>query len=78
MLAGLSNLRSPFDPNRGCHEHSPWTAEYLAIRTDRWRSPGLFWLICFSLCTALASSATDVATYHNDIARTGKTCKRLF
>lgn len=32
----------------------------------------LFWLICFSLCTALGSSATDVITYHNDIARTGQ------
>jgi outer membrane protein assembly factor BamB len=33
---------------------------------------GLFGLICFSLCFALASSATDVVTYHNDIARTGQ------
>jgi outer membrane protein assembly factor BamB len=32
----------------------------------------LFGLICFSLCVALASSATDVVTYHNDIARTGQ------
>jgi outer membrane protein assembly factor BamB len=29
-------------------------------------------LISFSLCTALASSATDVVTFHNDIARTGQ------
>ena len=33
---------------------------------------GLFGLICFSLCVALVSSATDVVTYHNDIARTGQ------
>jgi hypothetical protein len=33
---------------------------------------GLFGLICFSLCVALASSATDVVTYHNDMARTGQ------
>ena len=32
----------------------------------------LLWLVCFSLCAALASSATDVVTYHNDIARTGQ------
>jgi outer membrane protein assembly factor BamB len=29
-------------------------------------------LICFSLCTVLMSSGTDVVTYHNDIARTGQ------
>jgi len=29
-------------------------------------------LICFSLCAVIASSATDVSTYHNDIARTGQ------
>ncbi|MGA8493385.1 MAG: hypothetical protein WB711_23390, partial [Terriglobales bacterium] len=29
-------------------------------------------MICFTLLTALASSATDVKTYHNDIARTGQ------
>src|ERR1700722_7003924 len=34
-------------------------------------SSALLWLICFSLCTALASSTTDVVTYHYDIARTG-------
>jgi outer membrane protein assembly factor BamB len=34
-------------------------------------SSALFWSICFSLCTALASSATDVTTYHYDVARTG-------
>jgi outer membrane protein assembly factor BamB len=35
-------------------------------------TPALFGLICFSLCTALVGSATDVVTYHNDIARTGQ------
>src|SRR5271154_6370516 len=35
-------------------------------------SKHLFGLICFSLCVALVSSATDVVTYHNDIARTGQ------
>jgi hypothetical protein len=29
-------------------------------------------LICFSLGVVLLSSATDVVTYHNDIARTGQ------
>jgi outer membrane protein assembly factor BamB len=28
--------------------------------------------MCFTLCSVLASSATDVVTYHNDIARTGQ------
>src|SRR5580704_7800383 len=32
----------------------------------------LFWLTCFSLCMVLVSAATDVVTYHNDIARTGQ------
>ena len=32
----------------------------------------LFWLIGFCLCTALASSAGDVVTYHNDIGRSGQ------
>jgi len=53
------------------YSDSPWSADYLPLRTDR-GSPNLFWLICFSLCTALVSSATDVVTYHNDIARTGQ------
>jgi hypothetical protein len=37
----------------------------------------LAWLrvICFSLCAAVGSSATDVVTYHNDIARTGQNLK---
>jgi len=72
MLARLSNLRSSVDLSGRSDAHSPCAADYLAIRTDRWGSPGLFWLICFSLCTALASSATDVVSYHNDIARTGQ------
>ena len=41
-------------------------------RIGRATSVSLFGLICFSLCVALASSATDVVTYHNDIARTGQ------
>ena len=32
----------------------------------------LMWLVGFSVCTVLMSSATDVVTYHNDIARTGQ------
>jgi outer membrane protein assembly factor BamB len=41
------------------------------IRTNRLGFPSLFCLLCFILCTTLLGSATDVATYHNDIARTG-------
>ncbi len=32
----------------------------------------LFLLICFGLVAVLPSSAADVVTYHNDIARTGQ------
>jgi len=42
------------------------------LRIGRSTSISLFWLICFSFSAALASSATDVLTYHNDIARTGQ------
>ena len=42
------------------------------IRIDWSIRPALFRLSCFILCTSLVSSATDVATYHNDIARTGQ------
>jgi hypothetical protein len=41
------------------------------IWTNRLGFPSLFCLLCFIVCTALLSSATDVVTYHNDIARTG-------
>lgn len=41
------------------------------IRINRLGFPSLFCLLCFILCAALLGSATDVATYHNDIARTG-------
>jgi hypothetical protein len=74
MLARLSNRRSSIDlnPGSGVPCNSPSGADYLAIRTNRLGSLGLLWLICFSLGTALASSAADVVTYHNDIARTGQ------
>jgi hypothetical protein len=65
---------SSVDLNQGSGvpcRNSPHIADYLVIRTRRSGSAGLLWLICFSLCTALSSSATDVVTYHNDIARTG-------
>jgi outer membrane protein assembly factor BamB len=58
MPASRSNRRSP--------------ANYLPVGTRRSASPGLFWLICFSFWMALPGSATDVVTYHNDIARTGQ------
>jgi len=41
------------------------------IRSNRLGFPSLFCLLCFILCATLLSSATDVVTYHNDIARTG-------
>jgi hypothetical protein len=75
MLAILGNRHSSADLNQAAslqHSDSSWSADHLPFRTDRWGSIGLFWLICFSLCTPLVSSATDVVTYHNDIARTGQ------
>lgn len=72
MLPSPSNLLSSSVLNGSCDEHSSCAADSLAIRTGRWESPGLVWLICFTLLTVLVSSATDVATYHNDIARTGQ------
>jgi hypothetical protein len=43
-----------------------------ALPTGQSQFLRLFLLICFSLSTVLVSSATDVVTYHNDIARTGQ------
>ncbi len=50
----------------------PRRASSSPIQTGRSLSSGWFWMICFSVCTALLGSATDVVTYHNDIARTGQ------
>ena len=47
---------------------------YLPFQARRLGSR-LSWLMCFGLCVALASSATDVVTYHNDMARTGQNLK---
>src|SRR5580704_13085376 len=41
------------------------------IRTNRLGIPNLSGLLCFIVSAALLGSATDVVTYHNDIARTG-------
>jgi outer membrane protein assembly factor BamB len=43
-----------------------------ALPTGQSQFLRLFLLIWFSLSTVLVSSATDVVTYHNDIARTGQ------
>jgi outer membrane protein assembly factor BamB len=47
-------------------------ADFSVFRTGQPMFLKLFWLICFGLCTALMSFATDVVTYHNDIQRTGQ------
>jgi outer membrane protein assembly factor BamB len=75
MVALLRRRLSSAHLNRGCGvqcSDSPANAECRTFRTYRSGFPHLFWLIWFSLCTALVSSATDVVTYHNDIARTGQ------
>jgi hypothetical protein len=74
MPASPSNQRSSVNPNQGSAQYSASVknVDYSPLPTSRSGSLGLFWLIYFSLCTALVSSATDVVTYHNDIARTGQ------
>ena len=65
MSATLDNaIDLNHDPRAFCGSRLP--------RIGRSTFVGLFGLICFNLCVALASSATDVVTYHNDIARTGQ------
>jgi len=74
MRVRLSNRDSSVDLNQSSdvrHSHSPCSIDY-PIRTGRSVSRGLFWLICFGLCTVLVSSAIDVVTYHDDIGRTGQ------
>ena len=75
ILTMLSHRHPSISLHRGSRPRcldSPWTVDHLPMRSEWSGYSGLFWLICFSLSTALASSAADVATYHNDIARTGQ------
>jgi len=72
MLARLSSSSLDSNPGSGARCNSPRAVDYFATRRGRSVSFGLFCLICFSLCAAQVSSATDVTTYHNDIARTGQ------
>jgi hypothetical protein len=67
--AMLDKRHSSIDGN---HDSSAFCGGCLPLRIGRSASVSLFWSICFSLCVALVSSATDVVTYHNDIARTGE------
>ena len=75
MLISPNSRRSYTHASQGAganHPPSPRSADFLPLRISPSFPPGAFWLICFCLCTALASTATDVVTYHNDIARTGQ------
>jgi outer membrane protein assembly factor BamB len=66
MLARPCEHHSSAKLNQGSgSQHHPFP-------TSRSRFLRFFRLISFSLCAALVSSATDVVTYHNDIARTGQ------
>jgi outer membrane protein assembly factor BamB len=70
VLATPGNRHSSGNSNQGAaprYSVSPRGIEYLSSLPNRL----VCWLICFSLCPVL-SSATDVVTYHNDIARTGQ------
>jgi outer membrane protein assembly factor BamB len=68
VQATLDNRHSSINGN---HDSRAFCGSCLP-RIGRSTSISLFGLICFSLCVALTSSATDVVTYHNDIARTGQ------
>jgi outer membrane protein assembly factor BamB len=52
----------------------PWRTDRLTTRVALSAPARRFGIICFCfcLCALLTSSATDVVTYHNDIARTGQ------
>lgn len=56
----------------GPYSAFPWRTHLLSTGVTESAPARLFWIICFCFCVALASSATDVVTYHNDIARTGQ------
>src|SRR5580658_760522 len=63
------------DLNQGVDERCSGTARIpgiLLLRIHRSACRRLVRLICFTLFAVLASSATDVATYHNNVARTGQ------
>jgi outer membrane protein assembly factor BamB len=63
------------DLNQGVDERCSGTARIpgiLLLRIHRSACRRLVQLICFTLFAVLASSATDVVTYHNNIARTGQ------
>ena len=55
---------------------SPWISGTL-LRRPRSACRRLVPLICFTLFAVVASSATDVVTYHNDIARTGQNLQEI-
>ena len=58
------------NPNHGSGLQFPNTSGIFKSRALRLGSPALFYVI-FCWFTALTSLATDVVTYHYDIARTG-------
>jgi hypothetical protein len=70
--AMLDDRHSSIDRNRDSGARSGSFCGGCLLRIGRSASVSLFRLICFSFCAALVSSATDVVTYHNDIARTGQ------
>ena len=70
-----SNQNSPANLNQGSsasYSSACRSTDYLRFRTGLSLSLNLIWLVGFSVCTVLMSSAADVVTYHNDIARTGQ------
>src|SRR5208283_3860881 len=75
MLTLLNTRGNSIHPNQGAGAYSSAcsrNADCLPVGARRSKSLEAFGLICFCLCIALVSSATDVVRYHNDIARTGQ------
>jgi hypothetical protein len=56
---------------------TPWIPGTLLLRRSRPVCRRLVPLICFTLFAVLVSSATDVVTYHNNIARTGQNLQEV-
>jgi len=72
MLAFSYNRRCAASLNQNLAVQSCDSSARTHLRPLRtWRS-ALFCLAFFGLCTGLTSAATDVVTYHNDVARTGQ------
>ena len=58
--------------SRASSSEFPWRTDRLPTRVALSALARPFGIICFCICAVLTGSASDVVTYHNDIARTGQ------